>query len=1384
MLCVLVLEKFDFSITIMKPIIKVKSTVVSSPDQDTVAASVVTGVDVEVPAAPPAAKKTIIKKATPLALDLTATTGAANDTDSNYSYLGHSIEDTYGNKDHWQHIYDDPDTYAGSKHPQEEEVWVITDEGHMVQQNISFRECLYKIFDEVLVNAIDQHHRLSQKINNGFPNLRPVKKIAVKLDPEAGVISVENDGEGMDVVVHKKLNMYVPQMIMGVLLTSANYDKSVKKTVGGKNGYGAKLANIFSQEFTIETVDSVRKLHYKQTWTNNMRNVGEPIITPYTKAPFTRLTYKPDWAYFEIQNPAVIADWKLFKKRAYDAAACTDSSVSIYLNDTKIVTKTFEDYINLYIGKKSECKRVYQAVNDRWEVAVCLSQDGEAQQVSFVNGICTDRGGRHVAHVLDTLSDKIMENLSEKDKKSLVIKPAFIKNNLFVFIRCTIENPSFDTQTKRKMTTLIKDFGSRCVLPDQFIQDVIKLGIIDRARKLAEFKAREDLGKKTDGRKHTRIYHPNLHDADEHARKHEFMKCTIVFTEGNGAAKFMSAGIEGLDMDQRKYWGWFPLRGKILNVQNASVKQLASNEEIKMMKQIMGLQEKVDYSIEANFKQLRYGRAVILADADDDGHHIRGLFMNFLGHYWPALLKRRGFLCDIATPIIKVTKQGSKSKTTAARARERDAPADYLEFFTIDQFNDWQQNNSLTGWQKPQYYKGLGTYESGEARALCSDMRVTEYVWNAEQIKVDGKEMESSDYNLLKLGFGKGYEECRRGWLSDGHVPKPDIPCKGKINSMTIDSFVHNRLKIFSLTDNHRSIPSLADSFKPAVRKIICTAFEEKLTTDTKVGLPQLMGAVIKNTKYHHGEASLESTITGMCDDYVGTNNIRLLFPAGGFGSRAGGGPKFKKGEDCAPARYIYTKWTSIAPLILNKMDIPLLTYSIEDGVAVEPEFYLPTYPLILNGDRGIGTGWSTFIPSHNPEEVIANTKAILDGQLPPFDLYPWYRGYNGRIVCLSPSKYLTIGVYHRVNANTIRITELPVGSKDCKSFKQYKEFLNTLLDEDVAKAHGVEVKRKPNKKKGAAAAPVAADSSDDSSDKSKSFKASVIQDYRVINESQSNLTVDIYFKEGVLEHELANNTDYTFEKKLKLAYMFSTTNMHACAPDGKVIKYNSVDELLRAFIAFRLPFYEKRRQYWMGKHKFDYERANAQYRFVNEIMDETLVIFKKTEEEIEQILMAKTPPYPKYAVRVEDNDDPTKQDYNYLLGMHIRSFSKETLARLAKEVEKFETLYKAMSETTAERLWHEDLDALLAEYKEYNEDWASRNKIKLQAPRKVLQIKAKEQVSTSVPKTLTKITATKVAAPTPAQTQTPVAAATTIKLKIKPKLTTLQALQKETVAQ
>ena len=867
---------------------------------------------------------------------------------------------------------------------------------------------LFKIVDEVVVNATDQWVRMKC---DPKANSKPVKNIKIYVDKTSGVIEVFNDGDSIDV---EKLpeyeNVYVPEMIFGQLLTSTNYDKGKdgkESVVSGVHGLGVKLCNVFSKEFSIDLVDHRRKRHYEQNWTDNMLKKSDPVIKYCAKVPYTRVRFLPDYKRFGMD---ILTDdmYNLIRKRAFDACACTDNTVNVYFNDEKIEIKDFERYADLYIGSKDDRPRAYEKIGDRWEVIATYSGIGGFEHVSFVNGINTFMGGKHVEHITNQITKKLGEMISAKKKKE--VKPQHIKENLMVFVKCSIVNPSFNSQTKETLTTPISKFGSKCDLSEKFINSLFKTGIVEKIVSLSTFHDEKKMTK-TDGKKRTTILGiENLDDANW-AGTAKSAECTLILTEGLSAKTMAIAGLSVVGRDK---WGVFPLRGKLMNVKDANLKKIYENEEITNIKKILGLESGKVYS---NVNELRYGRVMLLTDSDVDGHHIKGLAFNMFHSLWPSLVNAKGFqfMCSMLTPIIKIFKGKEK-----------------VDFYNLSDFETWKElNDGGKGWHI-KYYKGLGTSNDEEAREYFREMRAVNYSWTVG----DDEKSKSPSEEMLDLAFNKSRADDRKEWLSQYNRK---VVLDYKNPEVTYEDFINKELIHFSNYDLERSIPNLCDGLKTSQRKILYCCFKKPLW-DKEIRVAQLASYVSENSAYHHGEASLQGAITAMAQNFVGSNNINLLSPNGQFGTRC------FAGKDASQPRYIHTQLCPISAKIFVKEDHDLLTYLQDDGFPVEPEFYVPIIPMILvNGAVGIGTGFSTNIPCFNPVDIVGVLRRLLNGEeVDPRveeDLVPWYSGFTG---CIEKqgNKWVSRGSFKRLSATKVEINELPIGFWT----SDFKEMIETII--------------------------------------------------------------------------------------------------------------------------------------------------------------------------------------------------------------------------------------------------------------------------------------------------------------------------------------------------
>lgn len=623
------------------------------------------------------------------------------------------------------------------------------------------------------MNAADNKHRCPKQ-----------DTIKIDINQETNTISVYNNGTGIPVEVHKEEKIYVPTMIFGHLLTSSNYNDEEEKVTGGRNGYGAKLCNIFSTKFTVETASKSSKKIFKQTWGSNMGKASEPKIKPHDKGDdFTKITFTPDLSKFGMDklDDDIVG---LMSRRAFDVAATT--SVKVYLNGKKLPVSKMKDYVNMYIkGKEingAPLKVCFQQVSDRWQVACMLSDNG-FQQISFVNSIATTKGGKHVDHVVDSITKRLMEVLKKKNKGGAVIKPAQVKSHMWIFINCVIVNPNFDSQTKENMTLQAKNFGSKCNLSDEFITSVSKCGLVEMVLNWASFKAQTDLGK-TSGKKKSKPKDlpAKLVDAADCKSSNSHL-CTLIVTEGDSAKTLAVAGLSVIG--QTRY-GVFPLKGKMLNVRDAPSKQIQDNAEINALIKIIGLVYHKKYTTMEDLKSLRYGKLMIMADQDQDGSHIKGLVVNFIHHYWPDLLKLP-FLEEFITPIVKASKKGKE-----------------ISFYSLPEFEEWKTDNPNHHTFSIKYYKGLGTSTSKEAK---------EYFQNIERHRIVFKYDGQMDDRNIELAFSKKAADQRKEWLTnfmEESKRRKEIGLSERylytkdLRAVTYSDFINLELVLFSNGDNIR----------------------------------------------------------------------------------------------------------------------------------------------------------------------------------------------------------------------------------------------------------------------------------------------------------------------------------------------------------------------------------------------------------------------------------------------------------------------------------------------------------------------------------------------------------------------------------------------------
>lgn len=900
-----------------------------------------------------------------------------------------SISDNYQVLSDIEHILLKPGMYVGSSQLITEDMYIIED-GNITKKSIKYIPALQRLYEEILLNAFDQ------TVRDGTD----CSEIHVNIDKETNTIIVHNNGQGLPIVLKEELDCYIPEMVFGMLRSGSNYSDEDRIT-GGTNGLGAKLANIFSTTFTLETADSERKKLYVQEWKNNMSEKSDPKITSLgRKKPYTTITFQPDLKYFKIKTLTddMIA---LMEKRLIDIGFASHSKIKTFYNGENKTIKKTEDYMKLYCTNEQQYDTfMVDSTCERWTVGVMLSSNG-FNHASFVNGIHTSLGGSHVDHVMASISKEVIEKLKTK---KIEIKPSDVKNKLFVFLKSTIVNPIFDSQTKECLKMTKSKFGSEYIMSDTFKRKLLNSDLLKLMMNVSESKLLKDLSK-TSGTKTSRLIGiKGLEDAN-FAGTSKSPQTKLILTEGLSAKTFAMSAITVIGRDR---FGIFPLKGKPLNVRGTAIAKVTANAEICNIVKILGLKYGEKYT---DISSLRYGGVIALADSDVDGNHICSLILNIFHYFWPELLAM-GYLGFCSTPIVKVYQ---KKET--------------LSFYTLNDYEAWLEQNT-TKQIKTKYFKGLGTSTAAEAREALENI-------DTKIITFDSDELVNQSVNLA---FDKKQTNERKLWLMERYDPKANI--NRTVQDVTISDYINKELIHFSYYDNQRSIPNVMDGLKPSQRKILYTAI--KYLTNSEMKVAQFGAKVAEKTDYHHGEASLMGAVVNMAQTYVGSNNINLLEPKGAFGTRIVGG------NDAASPRYIFTQLSDIAKKIFDSRDSQLLKYLESDGMSIEPEWFAPVIPMILvNGAIGIGSGFSTEVLQYNPVDICNYLSTLLEDKKPVKNLKPWYRGFNGSIERLASGKYRTIGCYQFNDIKrSLTITELPIGVWT----DDYKDFIEAMFaDKDDA---------------------------------------------------------------------------------------------------------------------------------------------------------------------------------------------------------------------------------------------------------------------------------------------------------------------------------------------
>jgi DNA topoisomerase II len=874
------------------------------------------------------------------------------------------------------HVLLRPEMYVGSVESQPIQLFLLDDKHNRMEWTTAdLNHGLLKIVDEIVLNAADN-------IQNS--KRTPMTFIHVTIDEASGQINVENDGAGIPLVKSKDHKLLIPEMIFGHLLTSSNYDNDPDSMSAGRHGYGAKLTNIMSQEFVVYCRTGDKEVTIR--WSDHMRSIDDYHVTNASDSGnLTKITFTPDFSVFGVSK--LTKDmYRILHKRILDLAAAFPS-ISVTFNGTVLDVSSFAKYVKMFEAPASSFPTAAAADGEssttspatglfnqpflfevkHLRLAFIPQPQPSVSRRTFavVNGVVTYSGGTHVQAAQQILADAVDSLAAQKKREGILVTVSTFLRYFTTVVFLETAQPKFDSQSKVRLVSKVKfpRFPT-----GQLADHLARMTFLSDASKGQMDVLNKELNAliQTSGKRRPMISTlTKLVDAASAGGSAGGAIRTLIVTEGDSAK---ALALNSLSNEQRKSFGVFPLRGKLLNVRNNNIARLKKCKELCDLFAALGIEIGKRYT---SAESLRYQRLMVMTDQDADGTHIKGLLISAFESLWPSLLQHnQGFISIFSTPLIRATTRGG----------------DVHSFYSAAEFVAWKQDNArLASECFIKYYKGLGTSTTSEGKEYFKEME------NHLMLL----QVAPTDTQVLDNVFDADEVQWRKEWLSAAPAME-EANLDRRQKTLTIPTFVDKELIHFANAGNLRALPSAVDGLKPSQRKILWSCFRRGNANES-LKVSQLSGYISEVSAFHHGEMSLQQTIIKMAQDYVGSNNVNLLEPEGQFGSRQ------HLGSDHAAARYIFTKLSPHARLLFPKEDDELLQFVEDEGKFVEPKYYVPIIPMLLvNGSVGIGFGFACTVQMHHPLDVITVVRRMMRKQSPAEaleGLRPWAVGFSGSVV-------------------------------------------------------------------------------------------------------------------------------------------------------------------------------------------------------------------------------------------------------------------------------------------------------------------------------------------------------------------------------------------------
>jgi DNA topoisomerase-2 len=1203
-------------------------------------------------------------------------------------------KDDYEDMGETEHVLERPGMYIGSVEPEErDDVLLFFQETPMKlhECKVNLSRGVERLFLEILSNSGD---------NADASRRYGVSPGSIDVAMDKQWIRVRNGGSVIPIEKHKNYpDSYIPDIVFGKLRSSSNYSKDVIRMGCGLNGLGAKLTNIFSKVFIVKVGDPKNKLEYTGTWQENMSIGPTSSVVPYNGTEgYVEVSWLTDFERFGITE---YPDEIQFLYARYLADFSLTCKIPVSFNGVHMNFSNIKDYAALYWGEEESENSVYHCEWSNYnaknpngilpegmkmatlqkQVSLALKAEHipnvelmiidtpeNGRCFSFVNGMMTLDGGVHTneafgnisSHVIDIVNSTMNANKKGKPKtKDDIVIPKItsedVKRHVSIVLNCRLPDPKFQGQTKDKLTGPKPHIS----VPNDLLKNIEKWKLIDNLYATLEAKM-FNIIKKTNG---GRVKHVSLEageDAND-AGTDKSKDCTLYLVEGKSASAYPKKRIEMMPGNQDLN-GWFPLRGKFLNVRGMESIKVNLNKEVKAIKTMLGLCEKTDYSKLENAISLRYGFVLICTDADSDGSHIASLLINYFDQCFPSILQT-GKIGMLRTPVVRI----------------KNGKGDIMHrFYTAAEYERWEKENVIggnmpKGLQPPIYYKGLGKSDDEEIKDDLTTAPVVTILYD-----------ENAASNLtIAFDKTKNMSDIRKEWISKWRdaTGVEDIAFEGVgvYRQQKISDFINHELIDYTKDALFRAIPSMDDGLKRSHRQALYAALKQFGRKNEMMGVSRFANYAANLTNYHHGEQSMCETVIKMAQNYIGSNNIPFFQGKGQFGTR------LELGKDAASPRYLSVHLPKYASLLYDDELIECVPKRVIEGDEVEPLFIPAVIPMhLVNGVDGIATGYSTNIPSHNYFELIDWLREKCSGVKTPNGgqtLTPWYRGFKG-----------TIELVDRVPENTDDLNDitLKLDEKidDYEDEDEKKAFSSKV--EDDSKSEGSQTVNTKPKGKCALVRGLFKYGQNEDITNLEIFElpvgTSIIRYRRWLEQLLKDKMIKDFRRNGTTEeprftikgYQAGNKTTITYKMFLLERYL-SMSNFTLIDINGYPTKFENTNQILEVYYTRMIQLYDRVRQTRLVNIKNEVEDLTFRIRFIQAIVDKKLNVMDRKKVDILKDMAAMKPSIPE----------------KYLNSVKIHELTKEDIEEMTQKRTKLYDLYATTEKLTSEKLWLDKLDAL-----------------------------------------------------------------------------------------